>query len=327
MSDSETHSAVDRSVNNTSAESEAGLKSAPRRAAFSAYDLVRVAFALILVAAAMLKAHQISTDPAARAGLHGPVWMKTIAISAEIALAAWIVSNLYQRLAYRVSVTVVSVFALVSLYRAVLGQSDCGCFGTWVIHPGWTLLLDISILIGLLIFPPGGGESVESFSPARPTGFFWRTCALSLLICIPMVWALLRFLPNYLQTAHEARTQILDPDAWVGQPFPLLPYLQTQQILTEHIGRGRWLAMLYHSDCPECRKWLPHVDSLARSASNTSGGTRHILIEVAGRQELISETSACVRAQLSHEYDWFVRTPVFVFLSEGTVTRVSRELP
>jgi hypothetical protein len=123
------------------------------------WHAVRLTLATILLIAAALKAHQIMTDPAVRVGMYGPLWVALVIVCVELLMAAWLLLNVRPAWARRASICLVGVFAAASLHRLLSGEPDCGCFGTMAIPPGWTLTLDVILLLALSYGPPANGTA------------------------------------------------------------------------------------------------------------------------------------------------------------------------
>lgn len=132
------------------------------------WHVLRFVLAAILLTAAGLKAHQLITDPAARAGLYGPVWVELLTIHVEVIVAVWLISNIAPALAHRATIALFVVFAAVSLYRLLNGSADCSCFGKLSVHPGVTLALDLGLIVALLSFPPTRQGVHPGFEPVGP---------------------------------------------------------------------------------------------------------------------------------------------------------------
>jgi hypothetical protein len=107
---------------------------------------VRIVVALVLAIAAGLKAHQLVSGSATRTGAGDPSWLAGVTVGIEAGFALWLLSNVRPFLARRATIVLLTVLALVSLYRLLAGETSCGCFGTFAVHPGWTLALDVLLL-------------------------------------------------------------------------------------------------------------------------------------------------------------------------------------
>ena len=109
----------------------------------------RVVIAAILLLAATLKL--ISIEPSASL----PSRIASAAIpSAELCLAVWLLSGVNLALSWTICGICFAVFVQVSLFRAISGQQDCGCFGEMKVNPWVTFLLDVAVLAAVLTFYP-----------------------------------------------------------------------------------------------------------------------------------------------------------------------------
>jgi hypothetical protein len=114
----------------------------------------RVVIAAILLLAATLKL--ISIEPSASL----PSRIASAAIpSAELCLAVWLLSGVNSALSWTICGICFAVFVQVSLFRAIAGQQDCGCFGEMKVNPWVTFLLDLAVLAAVLTFYPRRGTA------------------------------------------------------------------------------------------------------------------------------------------------------------------------
>jgi hypothetical protein len=120
------------------------------RRAWLGYETISVVFAVILLVAAHLKAYSfvghISQQPELK-------WQESITIGtigSEFVLAGWILSGVAKVWARRAAIVILSVFICVAGYLLLVGEEDCGCFGPVQVHPGFTVGLDLLMVLLLL---------------------------------------------------------------------------------------------------------------------------------------------------------------------------------
>ncbi len=74
-------------------------------------------------------------------------WGTAALVMGEIALAWWVVSGWKSRQALRVSQWILFLFALVSGFKWLSGETDCGCFGPEIkIHPFYMAIFDLTLV-------------------------------------------------------------------------------------------------------------------------------------------------------------------------------------
>ncbi len=76
--------------------------------------------------------------------------MQFLASQIEIALGAWLILGRWRAAAWISACLLLVTFTGISLVSALRGQSDCGCFGSLKVHPGWTTAINLGLL-GLLV--------------------------------------------------------------------------------------------------------------------------------------------------------------------------------
>ena len=120
----------------------------------------------------------------------------------------------------------------------------------------------------------------------------------------------------------DSQFVVLEPETWVGKRFPLLQYIDLQHQLAE----GKWVVVLYHHDCPECRDVIPEYEQLAHRLAGRLDGLRVGLIEMAPYardDDLGSGDGTCARGRLADVKEWFTATPVEFVLDRATVIDVA----
>ncbi|MBN1908521.1 MAG: hypothetical protein JW818_02170 [Pirellulales bacterium] len=139
---------------------------------------------------------------------------------------------------------------------------------------------------------------------------------------------------------------IIEPEKWVGKRFPLLPFIedapvpeglspsatadgpvplaeQDRRPLRQRLAEGRWIVVLYHHDCSECRKAIPKYKKLIRRSAADPTAARVALVEVPPYGDAsswgLSGDCPCVLGRLSEEKEWFVETPCRIVVCAGLV--------
>ena len=145
------------------------------------------------------------------------------------------------------------MFACVSFSKGLAGEASCGCFGTVKVNPWYTFALDAAAVAALLRWRPSFSQGSEP-SGERPAAV--RLAAFAsvwLAVGLPIGWLAGRFEPTIVtdegEILGESQIVVLEPERWIGTRFPLLPHVDIGSRLAE----GRWIVLLYHHDCPECR--------------------------------------------------------------------------
>lgn len=305
------------------------------------YGAIRHMFAAILLFAACMKAYTTATDPLLRAGLRESLFLPVVVVSIEILLAFWLFSSLWAEWAYRVSLAMLAIFVVASSYHLLSGDATCGCFGKLKIHPAWTLALDLSLAVALwrggLNGVAGqrhvtlGTASVE----AKRVPWLLSLAICAILVAILWMTGVLAVVV-YGHSLVRGNLKVLEPEKWVGLPFPVLADINCndKDAATAKLSDGKWLAVFYHNDCRECQLVIPRVVTAAHMSDTLAGSLRYIFIEITPAQDShghdhpgVQYDQHCLRATLNQRYEWLVQTPTFVWLSDGIVSRTSRNWP
>lgn len=125
------------------------------------YDVVRVALAVLLLAAAGLKAHSLATEPVLATGLLDSRWVLIVAVEFELLFALWLSANISPKPTWAAALACFGLFTCISVYKALSGETTCGCFGS-AVNPWWTATLDLAIVFCLFYCRPAHQASLSS---------------------------------------------------------------------------------------------------------------------------------------------------------------------
>lgn len=291
---------------------------------------LRLVIAAILLAAAFMKAHQLATQPLPDGNLLDNRWFLLAGVLWEFFLAATLLTGFARRLTWLAATVTFFVFTAVTLYRGLIGDSSCGCFGTVEINPWITLTLDILLLVLLLAFHPSPLIAANTADPAaiRLTrrGFLLRTVPATVFVIIAGTIAVIgavNYRPAALsdsgQIVGENRFVLLNPTAWLNKPFPLAPHIQ----LDRPFMQGNWVLVLHRRNCQDCEKLMPEVKSLAITAAADAAGIQIAVVEMPPYSPPDSSLAVAMpnilHGRLSAVRDWFAATPLVVGLCDGHV--------
>lgn len=295
----------------------------PPRARREAFVYVRLLLGLLLLAAAALKCVQLATTPSAGAGILNARWLLIAEVELEMALGILLISGLARRLIWIVSIAVFALFALLMVYRLLEGRSSCGCFGILSVHPLAALGVDLAALLLLWRFRPRRSGAVASPAGLRRLAL---TAASILVVGAAAAAAMLSYSPAVLladgSVAGDDPNVALEPETWRGKPLPLAGHID----IGDQLMQGQWTVVLYHHDCPDCRRLLGDLDGQLRRMARDQSSARVAAIEVPpyapeGDGPLPAD-SLITRGRLDTERKWFVATPTTLQLKDGNVLEV-----
>ena len=119
------------------------------------YDVVRVTLGLLLILAAILKGHQLATEPVPGTDIFESRWLLIAAVELELVFGFWLLAGHRPRATWWAALTCFGVFAIVSAFKTITGAESCGCFGRVVVSPWYTLALDVGAIAALAFARPG----------------------------------------------------------------------------------------------------------------------------------------------------------------------------
>ena len=299
------------------------------------YAALRIVLGLVLLTTAALKGHQLATEPVAATGLLSSRWFLIAVVEFELFFGLWLLAGLYPRRTWAAALLCFSGFGCVSLYRALSGESTCGCFGRVPVNPWYTLLLDLAAVTALLHWRPATNPArsllpLAGEGPGVRAGFRGQlACILgiSLLVALPAALVMASYQAATLDEAGDifgdSEFVVLEPEKWVGKPFPLLKYID----ISDQLAEGEWIVVLYHHECPSCQDALPKYEQLRRGSAVAAEKASVALVEMPpyGSPEhgVVLHGSRCLQGRLSDAKEWFIKTPVTISVNRGIVKKLA----
>lgn len=280
----------------------------------SGYLAIRILLGTVLLTAGVLKGHELTTSPVVESNLITSRLLLVGLVGFEVLFGLWLLVGLHPRLTRRVALACFSGFACIALYKALSGETTCGCFGGATISPWYILMFDLAAVVGLLRWRPTDPQlpTIRS-SPFRVAVFLM----IGLWVGIPWVMAM-----GHL--SDDDNFVVLEPETWTGKCFPLLEHIEIGDELT----RGRWTLVLYHHDCSACQRAIPKYKHLARESAGRPDAPRIALIEMppyGGPDNLVSYESPCTLGRLDDSKVWFIKTPAEISLRDCIVIGYNEE--
>ena len=122
--------------------------------------VMRFVVAVIVLTAAFMKAYQLATEPSFGEGLFHARWFNILVVEFELFFGIWLMVGLLPKLTWLATIGCFSIFALISLFKALSGEVSCGCFGAVTVNPWITTVFDVGVIGSLLAFRPASSISV-----------------------------------------------------------------------------------------------------------------------------------------------------------------------
>ena len=287
------------------------------------FHAVRIGLGFTLLLAALLKIHQFATDPAAFGITAGIESLGLLAIASELVLGWWLLSGIAIGASWVASIVCCFVFFTMACFQFFHGETSCGCFGVFEIHPRYTLAMDSGILIMLVLFPPPRVVGTDSARLAQ-----LAPAVLVVLSAGVLVWSAgtpeprARFRTDANHVA-VGQLSVLVPEKWIGENFPLLNHTD----IGARLRRGSWFVVLHKEDCDQCAELL---QDYREYGCEVFGMNRDYPVALLGLDagvtgERRDPTGDLLTGTLDHSKRWFVRTPTVLLLDEGKVVDVRQE--
>lgn len=213
--------------------------------------------AIVLLGAALLKAHQVASGPHlgtspfhSRQFLIGAIWL-------EVLLGGWMLAGLHRRITRWVVIACFGGFAAVALALALGGAESCGCFGRVQVNPWYTSAFDAAVALGVWLFPGPRPLSPAAFTaPGRLIGVMMAAVILAGTLTFAMISSQLSMLDGEGLLPQNGSFMVLRPETWIGRRFPLLSQIRINPQSAE-LTEGEWLVVLYRQNCSHCQEVIP----------------------------------------------------------------------
>lgn len=293
----------------------------------SANNIVLKALGLLLLTAAVLKGHELLTTPMANADIWSNRNFMIFQVEFELALGIWLLSGLFKRASWLVTLGCFALFCGVTLYKALAGFGSCGCFGNVHVNPWITLFaVDLPAVVLLAIFRP-------KFEIQRILHIpHWleplpKLSVMALVFMIGLSAVAVNSLVLILNepTMVTAEYEVLEPATWIGKELPILEHID----IGEQLKTGNWLVVLYHHDCPSCADAIPKIENMARDLEGNEDFLQFAFVEMPPHgltgNNLVGRDSSCVHGKIDAVKEWLVATPVFLILSDKIAVNTWQE--
>lgn len=120
---------------------------------------VRIVVGLLLLTAAGLKAYQLFAESLSAFGLLQTGWLRLLLPAFEAGLGTCLLTGVYAWASWWAATALFAGFTWVSVYKAALRESSCGCFGPLAVNPWVTAAVDLALVGALwMCRPRGRGE-------------------------------------------------------------------------------------------------------------------------------------------------------------------------
>jgi uncharacterized membrane protein YoaK (UPF0700 family) len=270
---------------------------------------------MVLLSAGMLKMYSIyiplSTDKAP----YLTAVFVNIELGAELLLGTILLAGIWPKAAIRIALAFFVTAGCVAMSEAFRRLPSCGCFGRVPVPPAATASFDL-FAVGVLAF--------SSAPPSSHTRWRMIVAGGILMAIIGTGTVLVGLRPRVIELTGNGDQQgiglpgslvVFEPMDWLGKPLPIASHIN----IGSQIAHGRWLILLVHHDCEDCRAAIARFQAMGTSAPPLA------VIEMppyadAG-EKLVDAPTILGRLDTSH--DWFATTPVALRLEDGTVRQAA----
>lgn len=285
----------------------------------------------LLMVAAVLKGYQLLTEPVVDNGIWTYRPLLILQVELELALGIWLLSGLFVKSAWLVSVACFAFFAAITLYKGFAGARSCGCFGSVHVNPWITLIVvDLPVVVALNLFRPKSlwsrrillriwwwhrpirallRQYVQPWPP-------WSRFVVTAVLGLAVLGGTTPILALNAPAASSPTYEVVKPTTWIGHELPILEYIDIHQQLRS----DTWLVLFHHHACPECKEAVSQCQQMAQGLEGNEDFLRIAMVEVPpyGNRPA-SGTSSMVWGRLAPVKEWFITTPLIALLDEADV--------
>ena len=260
--------------------------------------------ALVLILAAILKSHQLSTSPYTANLVFESRLFTAGLIVFELVLAFWLLSRFRPKIARLIALTTFIAFCLFGAEKVISGAESCGCFGVFEIPPLITLTIDIGMIILLIMWP-------TSHSTKRLSIGWLATGLLTLTACLfPVLTFTTSSLSDIGDVVGDGELVVVDTATWINKRLPIVKFIDGDSNYME----ADWKMILYHEDCPICQSII--------QKTITERATPTVFVEVPPyKSPARTDSQGLLWRKMLDDHEWFVAAPDAIELSDGIVVR------
>lgn len=278
--------------------------------------MVMAVASAVLLFAAVTKYWMVMTEPVLPVRFWESREFYIIHIFLITGLAIWLVCGLFRKAAWLLAITAFTVFIFDTLYKAIVGEVSCGCFGRVQVNPWLTLFaINVPVLILLLAFRPRGEKLLP---PSWPSAKHFFAVAIPTFILLGViVFTAIKFVPP--TETHDYK--VVDHQAWVGTELEMLSQIDVADSLRE----GFCLILFYHNDCPNCREAIPVYSQMYDEILAQGDPAKFAFIEMPPygdpAQSPVPVDTKCITGFLDDTKRWYAATPLLVVTEDGIVLK------
>lgn len=286
-----------------------------------ANQIITVVTGLVLIVAAVLKIHQLLTEPIISKGFWESWEFFLIQIPLELGLGIWLVCGLFRKAAWMLAVLAFGLFILVTLHKGLMGAESCGCFGRVKVNPWITFsAIDIPLFLGLVIFRPKG---LKLLPPPWPSARHFFGVAIPTFIAFGIIMPVLIFNKPLDKTD---KYEVVRPTEWISpgenhKEWSMLKYIDVASSLQSNIA----IVVFYSTKCDTCHKAIPLYDQMSRDMADNKDSIRFALIEIppyaSEKDSIVPVDTPCLRGKLDSSKKWYVQTPLVVVVRDGVAVK------
>ncbi len=110
-----------------------------------------------------------------------PPALQFLAMQIELVLGVWLILGWFRVSAWLLACLQLATLSALSITAVIRGQSDCGCFGSFQVHPGWTAALNL-VALGLLVLFRPAVKWIENWGTLAAVGALASVAVASAVI-------------------------------------------------------------------------------------------------------------------------------------------------
>jgi hypothetical protein len=239
------------------------------------------------------------------------------------------------RVARLMAIFMLSCFVAILIWEMFRQELKCGCFGSLPVQPWQMLIVDGSLLLGVILFGPNAGQ------PSKPQIVPHRSRALAIGTMVALLVGGLGISfgvpnpPKKEQAVVVSADPTINPspapipnswytrdmEAWMGKPWRELEIFQLMPRWPKDMDTGKRYVVFYSRTCEHCQAMLQHDLVIPLDAPVTA-------VEIPQSRDVVTAPDAWPMPSLAHVElltlplgcSWIITPPLAVTVVDGKVT-------
>lgn len=241
---------------------------------------------------------------------------------------------LVPRLARAMAIFMLSAFCLIIALEMWRRATSCGCFGSIKIKPWQMLIIDGSLLLGVLIFPWrsrsfSDGQAQRLWAKPMLVSAILAVAGLGVAFAVPERPPVAQPVPqgesladprvNPSPSPLPASWYVQDATGWVGKPWREIDLFQMMPQWPSNMDRGKRFVIFYSRTCDHCETMFWEDLIIPQAAPVTAVEIPASPTQMTAAEAWEMPATPCEMMSLPLGPHWTITSPLAVTVENGIV--------